>query len=295
MINRDAGEEIDSRFGRCDDKNYLTMPELQRITSRDNERLKFARRVRDGKEPRFILIEGPRLAEEALSSGIGIRSVFVTDDFISNKALGKLDTNLNARVAEAFAVSESNLGSISDAKTPQGITLIGYRPNDRDLAEVFDHSDPDLSILIFLSQVNNPSNLGAVIRTAEASGARGVITSNKSADPYSPKAIRASAGSVFRMPVVSDVETANCVEEARRAGMKIVAIDAKGTLRHTNVDWKTPTMLIFGSEAFGLSDELIEKVDSVVRIDMASPVESLNLAVSAGIVLFEARRQVLNA
>lgn len=269
------------------------MPELQRIKSRDNERLKFARRVRDGKEPGFILIEGLRLAKEALSSGIGIRSVFVTDDLISNEAAWKSDKDLYARLTDAFVVSESNLGTISDAKTPQGILLIGDRPKDRDPGELFGHSDFDLPISVFLYQVNNPSNLGAVVRTAEASGARGVITSKNSADPYSPKAIRASTGSAFRIPVVSDVEFAYCVEEARRAGIRIAAIDAKGTVGHTDVDWKTPTMSIFGSEAFGLPDELIDGADVVVSIEIAPPVESLNLAVSAGIVLFEARRQVV--
>jgi len=270
------------------------MPELQSITSRDNERLKFVRRVRDGKESRFILIEGLRLAEEAFASGIKIRSIFVTDDFILSEAFGKSNENLDGRLTDTFVVSDSILGSISDAKTPQGILLIGDRPNDRDLVELFTRSDFDLPISVFLYQVNNPSNLGAVIRTAEASGARGVITSNNSADAYSAKAIRASAGSALRMQVVSDVDFANCVEEARRAGVRIAAIDAKGTIGHTKIDWKAPTMLIFGSEAFGLPDELIYRADVVVSVEMASPVESLNLAVSAGIVLFEARRQVVN-
>ena len=294
MISREATGPIDSRFVRSDDKNYLKMPELQRITSRDNERLKFARRVRDGKEPEFILIEGVRLAKEAVSSGIGITSVFVTDDLISNDAVENSAMDLFGAVTEAFVVSESILGTISDAKTPQGILLIGDRPSDGDLAELFSSSEFDLPISIFLHQVNNPSNLGAVVRNAEASGACGVVMSKKSADPYSPKAIRASAGSAFRMPVVSEVEFADCVEEARRADIRIAAIDAKGTTGHTNVDWKTPSMLVFGSEAFGLSDELIDCADVVVSIEMASPVESLNLAVSAGIVLFEARRQVMN-
>jgi len=270
------------------------MSELQRITSRDNERLKFVRRIRDGKEPGFILVEGVRLVEEMLSSDHPVRSAYITDELISNESFSKIRKALDRRSVETFVVSASILGSISDAKTPQGILLIGDRPNDRVLADLFNHSDLDLPISVFLHRVNNPSNLGAVVRTAEASGACGVFASTRSADPFSPKAIRASAGSAFRMPIVSDVEFTNCVEEARRAGIRIAAIDAKGTFGHTNVDWKTPTMLIFGSEAFGLPDELIDQADIVVSIEMASPVESLNLAVSAGIVLFEARRQVVN-
>jgi len=150
MISREASGPIDSRFVRSDDKNYLKMPELQRITSRDNERLKFARRVRDGKEPEFILIEGVRLAKEAVSSGIGIRSVFVTDDLISNDAVENSAMDLFGAVTEAFVVSESILGTISDAKTPQGILLIGDRPSDGDLAELFSSSEFDLPISIFL-------------------------------------------------------------------------------------------------------------------------------------------------
>ena len=140
--------------------------------------------------------------------------------------------------------------------------------------------------------VNDPSNLGAVIRTAEAAGARGVIIAKGSADPFSPRSLRASMGSAFRMPIWSDAEVTKVLEWAREHQTIITATAADDGISYLKVDWTRPRIVVFGSEAHGVGKTLLSAADEKVRIPIVNDVESLNLAVSAGVLLFEARRQV---
>ncbi|MFL6468060.1 MAG: TrmH family RNA methyltransferase [Pyrinomonadaceae bacterium] len=269
------------------------MQDFPMITSRDNERLKFARRVRDNKEKGFAFIEGRRLCEEAIRSRIDIKTAFVTKEFGHQELGSRIDAFLNNGSTDVFIVSESILTSISDTKTPQGILMIGVRPESTPIDSLLVSVDSKLRIWVALYKVNNPSNLGAVIRTAEAAGVCGLIISAGSADPFSAKSLRASMGSAFRLPIALESELEICIEKAKKYRILSAAIDAGGTVGHTLFDWKRPTLLVFGSEAFGLTEKLNSQVDAKVKIEMAPNVESLNLAVSSGIVLFEARRQIL--
>ncbi|HQX57259.1 MAG TPA: RNA methyltransferase, partial [Pyrinomonadaceae bacterium] len=137
-----------------------------------------------------------------------------------------------------------------------------------------------------------PSNLGAVLRTAEAAGVAGIIITKQSADVYSPKSIRASMGSIFRMAIWNDVELDPVLRWAADKGLRATTTAAAATATHTAVDWSIPRLLIFGSEAHGLNGIDLGISDERVKIAIESPVESLNLAVSAGIILFEAKRQI---
>lgn len=257
--------------------------EIISIKSRDNERLKHARRVRDGKVPDSIFIEGARLCSEAMSSNMQIEAVFVTKLFMESAWSDRSGSSLE----NVFLVSESLLESIADTNTPQGIVMLAVRPANR--TEKAHKHESGLSL--FLYQINNPSNLGSVIRTAEAAGIQRVLISNGSADPFSPKALRASMGSAFRVPIHADLELKDAIAAVKKHGTEIVAVDAKGNSIYSEDLKPKPTMFVFGSEAHGLPDEILKIADSVVSIPMNSPVESLNLAVSCGIVLYEARRQ----
>ena len=261
------------------------------IKSRDNAKLKFARRVRDGKETGHIFIEGARLCGEAVGSDLSVTAAFMSDK------LG-LDTDLQQALkkknAEMYSVSDSLLGSIADTKTPQGIVLIADRPKPQALNDLLSTENVDRAVplWVYLCEVNNPSNLGAVMRTAEAAGVMGVIVSLNSADPYSPKSLRASMGSAFRVPIVEDVGIDLALATAKKKGIETIAVDARGEKSYLDVDWNTPSLLVFGSEAQGLSEEVLSSADERIKIPMDGNVESLNLAVSAGIILFEAKRQI---
>jgi TrmH family RNA methyltransferase len=218
---------------------------------------------------------------------------FVSDAFRGSTSFGAIGSKLSAAQIESFVISESLLNSISDTKTQQGIILIAKRPGPHSLGEIFSPGDSSrLPVWIYLYEVNNPSNLGAVIRTVEAASARAVIVSSNSTDPLSPKSLRASMGSAFRLPVVNDAVTEEVVSMVRTKGIAIAAVHAAGSMSYSNVDWRTPRLLLFGSEAQGLPAEVLSLADETIKIPMHIGVESLNLAVSAGIVLFEAKRQM---
>jgi TrmH family RNA methyltransferase len=262
--------------------------ELQQISSRDNERLKHARRVRDGKVEGRIFLEGVRLVADAVGSGTAIETVFV-----SAAVRPRLEDLVSGTGAKfAYEVSDSVLQSLGDTKTSQGIIAIAERPvaSPEDIAQRLETAA--VPIVVFLERVNNPSNVGAVIRSAEAAGVAGVIVSKGSADTFSPKALRAAMGSSLRLAVWSGADLGNAMLWAKDRGMRTTAADVEATLDYSAIDWRRPRLLIIGSEASGLSDDDRRSVDELTFIPMESEVESLNLAVATGIILFEARRQV---
>lgn len=265
---------------------------MQRITSRDNEKIKHALRVRGGKEPGEIFIEGKRLAAEALGSGLLLEYAFIASDLLAREGEDELKRALAGSGVPVYELPNKLLASIADTESPQGIILIGQRPS-AGLSEAFASDRPGgLPIVLLLSRVNNPGNLGAILRTAEAAGVRNVITSAGSADAFSPKALRASMGSAFRLRVVEKAEEIDVISLAKRAGFVVSGTTADGAAAHTAIDWNQKRLLVFGSEASGISPELEATLDERIAIGMEKPVESLNLAVSAGVILFEARRQV---
>lgn len=243
-----------------------------------------ARKVRDGKPGDLIFIEGKRLAEEALRSRIEMVECFVSDDFADEPVVAAIKRQ-NALVA---VLSTKLFGTIADTDSPQGIILIAKRPP---VSHNFDASDAQLPLVLSLSEINNPSNLGAVLRSAEAAGVTKVLISRNSADPFSSKALRASMGSAFRLNISTGCEFADVLKYAAENRFLTVGADASATTNYTDVDWKTPRILVIGSEAHGLSAEQKASLDELAYIPMKNAVESLNLAVSVGVILFEAKRQ----
>jgi TrmH family RNA methyltransferase len=252
---------------------------VETISSRDNRRLVEARKVRRGKVEGKILIEGQRLLEEALRSNVHIEHLFWSSD---------LDAAPRGSYGTTFEVSPSILASIADTETPQGVVAIARRPIT---APIDLRTAGTIPQIIFLNEINNPSNLGAVIRTAEAAGIHGVIVSNGSADVFSPKALRAAMGSSFRLPIWENVIFRDAMRWAAENRLTTIAADVSPAASYAAVEWDRPVLVIFGSEAHGLTTEQLLAVDEKIRIPMARAVESLNLAVSAGIILFEAKRQ----
>ena len=270
------------------------MDQIQHISSRSNEKLKRARKVRDGSDTSMIFIEGVRLAEEAVRSELEIRSVFVSSSAVDNPRIASVLSGLRSSDAEIIGLAPDLLESIADTKTPQGIVLVADRPGtsrEDFVLRVAQRPRPPIPLTLFLSEANNPSNLGAVLRTAEAAGVSGVITSSGSADAFSAKAIRASMGSAFRLPVWERADPEAVLEWAKFQGLSVVATRVSGARAYTETDWTEPHLLVFGSEARGLDEEFMGKDVEAVMIPMQNDVESLNLAVSCGIILFEAVRQ----
>lgn len=266
------------------------MPETLKITSRSNERLVRIRKVRDAKEPGLIFVEGLRLAEETLRSGVELVDCVFAESFANSQRGSRVVAEVCALGASIIEVPDDLFKSVAETRNSQGIVIVARRPES--FRESFEGRlrDPLQSVLYF-HETNDPSNLGAIFRTAEAAGVSGVILSKGSADAFSPKALRAGMGANLRIPVWEGAETGNGIEWARSKGFRIVAADIKGSVSYASIDWTIPSLLIFGSEAHGLGDGVLESADEIVSIPMKNGVESLNLAVSAGIILFEAVRQ----
>lgn len=261
------------------------MNKTEIITSRENGKLIHARKVRDGKLRSQIFVEGRRLAAEALRSDIVIDECLVSDEFDR----GELIDAICERSRNVSAVADRLFKSIADTNEPQGIVLLARRPEG---IMVDPASQPAiLPLVLFLNEISNPSNLGAIMRTAEAAGVAGVIVSTNSADAFSPKAIRAAMGSSFRLKIRENVEYADVIAWAKNQKLTTTVADVSAKCSYTEADWRQSRLLIFGSEAHGLSEEQLANVDEKLLIPMENSVESLNLSVSAGIILFEAKRQ----
>ena len=256
------------------------------VTSRDNERIKQARAVRDGKIRSSIFIEGIRLSEEAVSANLNVTEVFVNEKHSDEERITSLTNVLNEKVV---VVSERVFESLSETKSSQGLILIAERPpyNHEVLSDVL----PPNPLLVILHRTNNPANAGAIVRVAEAAGANGLIATKGTTYLFAPKALRGSMGSSFRLPIWSNVSYDEAVAYCKNRGITTVCADAKSEIPFTEFDWNRPTALIMGEEGSGLTTEEIERADVSVKIPMQTPVESLNVSVAAGILLYEAAKQ----
>lgn len=260
-----------------------------KITSRDNSLLRRARAVRDGKAVEAIFVEGLRLCEEALNSGLAIEAVVLSEELARKDKAARLIKELGHVCDRVESVTEKLLESISYTRTPQGIVLLAARPT-RDQA-AFKSRQPASPLLVLLHGINNPVNVGAILRTAEAAGATGAITTQNTSDPFSPKALRGAMGSAFRLPIWTETTYAEVLSWCAERQIESVCADADGATVYTDLDWTTPKALIMGPESTGLSAEEISAATSVVKIPMLGKVESLNVGVAAAILLYEAARQ----
>jgi TrmH family RNA methyltransferase len=264
---------------------------MNKITSRDNPKLKHAKKVRDGKAADQIFIEGLRLAEEAIRSRVRISDVLLSSNFIkSARSAGLFDSFLKQGIS-VNEVDNKIFQPFADTKNSQGIILICERPDTSFSAFSGRFQQGVLQLTVFLSEINNPSNLGAIFRTAEAAGVSGIIVSKNSTSVYSPKALRASMGASLRMNVWENAEFNEAIDWSRANGLITTAADINAPKAYTDIDWRIPRLLIMGSEAHGLNAQEILMIEEQIRIPMENDVESLNLAVSCGIMLYEAKRQ----
>ncbi len=269
------------------------MAEISTITSRDNRRLVDIRKVREGKMPDRIFVEGVRLTEEALRSGIPLLESVVSSSFLENGRNSDVIQAMADRNVSLVETPDRLFSSLADTVSSQGVICIAERPASGP-SRLAAATGSATGLFVFLQETNDPSNLGAVLRTAEAAGAAGAIISHGSADVFSPKALRAGMGSSFRLPIWDGAVLEESVAWARGLGIQVVAADISGKRSYSEVDWRRQSLVVFGSEAHGLGADQLRLADEIVTIPMQNDVESLNLAVSSGIILFEAVQQRLS-
>ncbi|HET6972439.1 MAG TPA: RNA methyltransferase [Pyrinomonadaceae bacterium] len=259
------------------------------ITSRDNSLLREARSVRDGKIDDLIFVEGLRLCEEARRSNLEIEAVIVSEELMRKERAAQAIAELSRVSKRTASVSEKLLESISYTKTPQGIVVLAGRPDSSE--ERLTASLAASPLLVVLHQINNPVNVGAILRTAEAAGATGVIATRNTSDPFSPKSLRGAMGSAFRLPIWTGPSYEEAVDWCRTRSIITVCSDAEADADYTDLDWTNATALLLGPESTGFTAEELVYADRTVKITMRGKTESLNVSVAAGIFLFEAARQ----
>jgi TrmH family RNA methyltransferase len=201
--------------------------------------------------------------------------------------LAPLTARLQAAGAAVVVVTEQVLDALSPVTQPSGIVAIAERPRPP-LEDIFRRQPP---LVLILCGLQDPGNVGAIIRVAEAGGATGVIATHGTADPFGWKAMRGGMGSTFRMPIAVKVSTADAVSRAKAAGLRIIATTAREGTPLPECDLGGACAVLLGSEGAGLASDFVNTADGRLSIPMRPPVESLNVAISAALVLYEASRQ----
>jgi RNA methyltransferase, TrmH family len=276
---------------------------VEKITSRQNPLVKRFRRVRAMGERQHIFLEGVRLIEDAVQAGAHFESVAFTSELESNeRGAALLDLLLRGVQCRGALVSKQVMEAIVDTQTSQGVAALVSRPY-HELDELFT-TNPDL--LVIADELQDPGNLGAIIRTAEAAGASCLITTRYTVDPFNDKAIRASMGSALRLPIATGASRLDVASRCRDRMIRIIASRAPAARAHGatentasvvnssayyEVDLTAPSALILGREATGVSETWESNADEFVHIPMSDGVESLNVAAAAAILLYEAARQ----
>ena len=263
----------------------------------------------DGRKRKFIkeLLQKPKLRRE---SGLYVvdgarmcaeipdgeaEEIFVTGEFLSSVHMKSCEPLL--RRCGFTEVTEQEMKQVSDTVTPQGILALVRQKKVRGLSELM-CSSGETPLLVLLETIQDPGNLGTIVRAAEAAGATGILMNRECVDIYSPKVVRSTMGSIFRVPFLVAEDLAEACRRLKQGdsraglpGLKIYAAHLKGAKEYTLADYSHPCALMIGNEGRGLTDELTQQADAAVKIPMCGSVESLNAAMATAIILFEASRQ----
>jgi TrmH family RNA methyltransferase len=213
------------------------------------------------------------------------REIYVSHSFLEDEAHVRL---LREHDAEAVEVDDAVFRKMCDTQTPQGILTVAQIPSCRREDLLGNGRNP---LVMVLEDLQDPGNVGTVIRTAEGAGVTGVFMSGRTADCFQPKVIRSTMGSIFRVPVRREESVTELAEWLKSRGIRTFAAHLNGRRSYTEEDYTEGTAFLIGNEGNGLSAELTEKADTLIRIPMEGQVESLNAAVASALLMYEAHRQ----
>ncbi len=250
-----------------------------------------------GNEP--LGIEGPRLVEEALRSGLEAEALLVSDTGAEHELEGILRA---AAASEAgiprpriLRTTDKLFASVAETETPQGVAALFRKPEwgFEDLLRGSGASRGGVPLIVVLAGVQDPGNVGTIVRSAEAFGATGAVATRGTADPWSPKALRASAGSALRLPVMRGMATAVLLAQLKIEQVKILAASVRAENGFDSPGWAVQDRLalFIGSEGRGLPPEVEHAADAMISIPVSEPVESLNAGVAASVLLYEISRR----
>jgi RNA methyltransferase, TrmH family len=262
---------------------------MKQIASRQNPIVRAYRQLAREPDPTGLrlLLDGAHLVREAHAAALPLESVVVAQLHLERTTeVGALAHSLHRAGVDVVTAGDQVFAAISPVRAPSGIVAIAHRhPTTPDA--ILTHARLFAVVVV---DVQDPGNLGSLLRVAEAGGVTGVIVAGESANPFSWKAVRGSMGSVLRLPVARTLSIEAVIQEIRRTKVKAIAAVPREGVDPDGLDWSGRIALLLGGEGTGLSDRVIAESDEKVTIPMEPPVESLNVAASAAIIIYAARR-----
>jgi RNA methyltransferase, TrmH family len=278
---------------------------MERIANRQHPVVKRFRELARGPGPEgVVLLDGEHLVEEALASGVpldivafGASTSFEAGRRATPRGLPRIQscdtgsTGLAAKIRSAgiktIQVTDQVLAAISPVRSPSGIVAIA-RCAAATLDEPFERAP---QLVVVLAAIQDAGNVGAIVRTAEACGATGIVATEETADPFGWKALRGAMGSTFRMPIAVRQPIARVAQHARDHRIRVLATVPHDGTPLPDCDLRRPAVILLGGEGRGLPNEVLDQADEHISIPMRQPVESLNVSVAAALVLYEALTQ----
>lgn len=228
----------------------------------------------------LFLVEGIRGCEELVRSDFIVDHIFYSEAGLSNPRISELLSALDLKNIVSEKITQIELNTIADTVTTQDIIAVAQLPSHS-----IDINFSEMKKIICLESISDPGNLGTIIRTAFWFGVDAIILSSDSVDAFNPKVVRSSSGSIFNVPILRDVTLVDFIRSAKNAGFEIIATISHGGNSLHKFNFADKSLLIFGSEADGISSTIISEADKLLTIPSKKAVESLNLAISCGIIL----------
>jgi TrmH family RNA methyltransferase len=259
---------------------------VKRVTSRRNASVERYRAVARGEVP-GLLLDGPHLVQDALASHVRLVSAIVLSAAEARPDIVAILSRLTQSGVEVLVASPAVMAVVSPVRSSSAIVALA---EPRVLTTDAPYA-ADSPLVVIACDVQDPGNLGAIVRVAEAGGASGVVAAGACADPFGWKALRGSMGSALRLPIVTQPAIEQAVAQAKSRGCCVAATTPRGGRSLFLADLQGPLAVLVGSEGSGLPDEVASAADVCISIPMATPVESLNTAVTAALVVYEAKRQ----
>jgi len=260
---------------------------MKQIASRQNPLVARCRAVARNEMRALMLLDGAHLVGEAIAAGAKIVNAVVLSSQTSRPEIAALVDRLEQRGIPVASATSAVMAAVSPVRSTSAIVALAARP-DRKSADLFKAA---AGMVVVACGVQDPGNVGAIVRVAEAGGATGVVATAGSADPHGWKALRGSMGSALRLPIARCGSPADAVAAARAHACAVVATLPRGGRPFTDARLDGPLAILVGGEGAGLPDSVVDAADERVTIPMRSPVESLNAAVTAALLVYEARRQ----
>lgn len=256
------------------------------ITSASNSRVKhiaaLGKKARYRKETGLFLVEGPKMAAELPKDRV--EEVYVTEKFLKDPANQKV----LASVDHIETVTEEVLKAMSDTQTPQGVLAV-VRQHRYSMADLKSPAAP--ALFMILETIQDPGNLGTILRAGEGAGITGIIMDQNTADIYNPKVIRSTMGSVFRVPFLYTYDLHGTLKDLKKQGLRLYAAHLEGKTDYDQEDYTKDTAFLIGNEARGLTVGTAALTDTYIKIPMSGQVESLNAAIASSLLMYEAARQ----